>query len=134
MVGEGPIARWVLGLLRLFQWRQPWAGHTSIAAVISRMVFPIRIHVLWLQRVMLKDRNGPNRITARREEHHHRPIISLALEAMPHHVPTTQSPMNGHALVVGSMKPDAAGITDALGNRWAAILCERGGVQHATLL
>src|SRR5262249_16780347 len=90
-------------------------------------------HVLRPIRIVLQEWNRPDRIHTRRERDDHRPPVAAAAQPRAHLVPAGHRTARRNPRVVGMPEPDlAAGpAADALGDRWAAVLLERGRVEHA---
>src|SRR5262245_17278285 len=129
----GPVAATDVLRLRRLTHRNPRPRHAGISSFIPAMVFTIRHHVLGSVWIVLQKWNGADEIDAGREHNQHRMTVSGTDQLRAHHIPAAHGAARRNAGVVGMAEPHLAvgSAGNALGDRRAAVLLERGRVEHA---
>src|SRR5215831_4039912 len=124
----GPVAaNDVLRLRRLTQ-GNPRPRHAGITCLVAHMILTIGHDILGPVWVVLQEWHSADEVHAGAEHHKHRPTIAVTNQPRTHLVPTTHGTARWNASVVAMAEPHlAAGAAgDALGDRGAAVLLERG--------
>src|SRR5262245_12819845 len=97
------------------------------------MVLTIGHDILWPVWVVLQEWHSADEVHAGAEHHKHRPPVAVAHQPRAHLIPAAHGAARWNAGVVGMAEPHLAArpAGDALGDRRAAVLLERGWIEHA---
>src|SRR5262249_50940715 len=113
--------------------RDPWPRHAPITRLVARMILTISHDILGPVWVVLQEWHSADEVHAGAEHHEHRPPVAVAHQPRAHLVPTTHGTARWNASVVAMAEPHltARPAGNALGDGRAAVLLERGRVEHA---
>src|SRR5262245_33477532 len=107
--------------------------HASIAPFVCRVILAVGHQVFRLIRIVLEKGNGPDTVHTCGEGNDHRSSLGVADQSGAHLIPAAYGSDFGDATIIGGAKPHltARALADALSQRRAAVLRERGRIEHA---